>query len=244
MKAIILAAGKGTRLKNVGFKTLKHLIPINGIPYIGYILNNLKKSNIQDIGIVISQDDKITPKIFKDGSGLGLKIQYIYQGNLRGTAMAIKSAQEFVGEEKFLVHLGSDMFENNFQDAIKIFERSNPDAMILTYAARDIHLHGMAVIENKKVKRVVEKPEKEISEWILTGCYLFTGQIFKAINLTSKSIKSLNKNEIVVTDAIQKMIDLNFNVLAYKTNGWWGVLRTKETFKEIAALLTKKESKI
>lgn len=241
MKAIILAAGRSSRLRKIGFDIPKHLILINGNPYILYILNNLKKSNILEVGIVISRNDSITSKILGDGSGFGLKIKYIIQDDYRGTAMAIKSAQKFIGDKNFLVHLGSDVFENNFKKAIKIFEKNKSDAMILIHKEKDIHLHGMAVVENERVKRVVEKPQKPISKWALTGCYLFTKRIFDAINETPISTLNLNKNEVIVTDAIQKMIDSNLNVCAYKIKGWWGVLRTKETFEELNRFIDKKK---
>ena len=153
--------------------------------------------------------------------------------------MAIKCAKKFVKDEKFLVQLGSDIFEKDFKNEICIFEKNSFDAMVIVHKAKEIHLHGMALIREGKLRKVIEKPKKAVSNWVLTGCYFFSSKIFDAVDITIKSKIPLNKGEIVITDVIQTMIESGDNVHILKYSGKWEALRMKKSMERIASLIIK-----
>ena len=109
MKAVVLAAGKGTRLKPLTNTRPKHLIPVAGKPILEHVLLALKKAGIHEIYIIVGYRAEMIKDRFSDGSSLGLKIEYIVQPKLLGTADAIKTAQPYV-DENFLVVYGDLLF--------------------------------------------------------------------------------------------------------------------------------------
>ena len=97
------------------------------------------------------------------------------------------------------------------------FENDDLDALILLSKVRKPERFGVAVIENGKVTKLIEKPKKRISDLALVGIYFFKPTIFKAIH----KIKPSWRNELEITDAIQWLIDHNYTVEAEKVEGWW-----------------------
>ena len=119
MKAVILAAGMGKRLKPLSDLVPKALLKIHGKPVLEYIVNDLIQNNFDEICIVIGHHGDKIQEHFGNGQKFGAKISYVVQPQLLGTANALNHASNFVGNEPFLLHLGDAINPNALQNYTK-----------------------------------------------------------------------------------------------------------------------------
>ena len=218
MKAIILCAGKGTRLRPLTHTTAKHLIPVANKPVLFYSMETIKAAGINEIGIIVNPANKdVFKEILKDGSEFGLKIDYIVQEEPKGLAHAAWVAKDFIGDDSFLMYLGDNMLMEDLTAFVKEFERENLDASILLTPVEDPRRFGVAVLENGKIVKVVEKPKEPPSNLAIIGVYLFKPVVFEGI----ENIKPSWRGELEITDAIGWLIENGYNVKGHVVYGWW-----------------------
>ena len=217
MKALILAAGQGTRLRPVTLTMPKSLVPVANRWLINYALDALKKAGLTDIGVVVNSLDSPIVTNLKDGKALGVSIEYIVQEEQLGLAHATALCREFVGGDPFTVFLGDNIFQDKMTGLLTSFADSEKEAAVVLGAVNDPTRFGIAEIDNGRILRVVEKPPDPPSNMAIAGVYLFRASIFDAI----QRIKPSGRNELEITDAIQVLIDDGFPVASYKLNGWW-----------------------
>ena len=103
IKALLLCAGKGTRLRPFTFNRPKHLLPILNKPLLKHTIEGLKSIGIKEFVIVIGYLQKMIKEYFKDGSDFGISIEYITQEDPKGTAQAVGVAESFMGNDPFLM---------------------------------------------------------------------------------------------------------------------------------------------
>jgi glucose-1-phosphate thymidylyltransferase len=218
MKALVLSGGKGTRLRPLTFTLAKQLIPVANKPILGYVLDQVAQTDIDDVGLIITQETgNYVKEYVKDGSEWGLKVNYIVQEPL-GLAHAVKTAKDFLQKESFVMCLGDNLQGLGIVGLVDRFEKKNLDALILLKEVEDPTRFGVAQLDDKcNVMRLVEKPKKPISNLAIVGTYLFSNRIHVAID----QIKPSQRGELEITDAIQKMIDLGFKVKAELLETWW-----------------------
>lgn len=218
MKALILCAGKGTRLRPLTFTNAKPLIPIANKPTIMYSLEKIKEAGIIDIGLVVSPENiDDFQKVLGDGSKFDLKITYIIQEHPQGLAHAVKVSQNFIGSDNFVMYLGDNLINFDLKKFIEKFKQGSFESYILLTPIDNPSNFGIAVIEDSKVVKVIEKPKDAPSNLAIIGVYIFTPKIFEAIDNISPSWRG----ELEITDAIQWLIENSKNVGAYIIDGWW-----------------------
>ncbi len=212
MKGLILSGGFGTRLRPLTYTSAKQLIPVANKPIIFYGIESLVQAGIKEIGIVVGDTAEEVKRVVGDGGRWNVKIEYIYQPTPLGLAHAIKVAQDFLGEDNFIIlKEGVGYFVKKFQEML-------PDALILLTEVTNPQEFGVAVVDEKgSVKRLIEKPKEPPSNLALVGVYLFNKEIHKAINHITPSWR----NELEITDAIQWLLDNKFNVVSERVKGWW-----------------------
>ncbi len=219
MKALVLSGGQGTRLRPLTFTTAKQLIPVGNKPILGYVLGRIADGGIKELGVVIAKETGEDVKSYvKDGSAWGFdNTAYILQEPL-GLAHAVKTAEEFLGNDSFIMYLGDNLLGEGVTELLKKFEEESLDALILLKEVEDPRAFGVAVLDgNGNVIKLVEKPEKPPSNLALVGVYVFSSRVHEAIG----RIKPSWRGELEITDAIQEMIDLGFKVKAEVLNSWW-----------------------
>ncbi|MCU0497961.1 MAG: glucose-1-phosphate thymidylyltransferase [Anaerolineae bacterium] len=217
MRAIILAAGQGTRLRPVTLTMPKPLVPVANKPLLHYAIDMMRDGGLTDIGIVVNSLESPICAQLNDGSTLGVNVHYIVQEEQRGLAHAASLCRSFVGDEPFGMFLGDNIFQDKMTELMRQFESSPYDAAVALGEVSDPTRFGIAEIEGDKIRRVVEKPKEPPSNLAISGVYMFRKSIFDAI----ANIKPSKRNELEITDAIQYLITHNGNVQAYKIQGWW-----------------------
>lgn len=242
LKAIVLCAGEGTRLRPLTWTRAKHLLPIANKPVIELILEAIKGAGIVEVGMVVSPNvEEQFREHLEDGSPWGVRIGYILQREPRGLAHAVQCAEGFVGEEPFLVYLGDNLLEQGVRGLVERFNHDTPQAMISLAEVEDPRRFGVAIVEDGEIKGLVEKPEEPPSDLAIVGAYIFDRHIFEAI----RKIRPSFRGELEITDAIQWLVDHGYRVSPYMIQGWWkDIGRPEEMLEANRLLLGRLEPKI
>ena len=218
MKALVLSGGKGTRLRPLTFTLAKQLIPLANKPILGYVLDQIAAAGITQIGVIIAPETGYYVKEYlKDGSAWGIDVTFISQEPL-GLAHAVKTARNFLGKDNFIMCLGDNLQGQGLTTYIHKFKKEKMDALILLKPVEDPTKFGVATLDEKaNIIELVEKPKDPSSNLAIVGTYIFSKKIFKAVD----QIKPSMRGELEITDAIQKMINMGFNVKAETLKTWW-----------------------
>lgn len=218
MKAVILAAGKATRLRPVTLTMPKALVPVANKTLIGYAIDVLKGAGFTDIGIVVNELDSPIPQTLGKGEGLGVNLEYIQQEEQKGLAHAVGLCRPFVGDDPFCVFLGDNIFQDKMEPLFSQFLNSDAESAIALGEVGDPTRFGIAELHpDGSIERVVEKPKEPKSNLAIAGVYLFRPSIFDAIS----RIKPSWRNELEITDAIQTLVNDGKRVNSYTLKGWW-----------------------
>ena len=226
MKSIVLAAGKGTRLKPFSNTMCKQLLPIANKPILFYILDQIVRTGIRDIGIIVSPENG---ESIKEAIGNDQKwsadITYILQSEPLGLAHAVMVAQDFLNDSPFLMFLGDNLVKGDIIKYVERFNRLSSDALVLPKQVKEPQKFGVAELNDRReIIRLEEKPTEPRSDLALIGIYLFSPTIYKAI----ANIKPSRRGELEITDALQELISKGKKVNSDIHKGWWLDTGTKE----------------
>jgi len=230
VKGIILHGGAGIRLRPLTHTGPKQLIPVANKPISQYVLESLREADVRDIAIVLGDihPEKVR-EYYGDGSGFGVKISYISQGEPLGIAHAVGLCREFVGDQSFVVHLGDDLIKGGVKKYAQEFVDSDYDGMVLLCRVKEPHRFGVAEFDTSgKLVRLIEKPKEPPSAYALSGVYFFKPIIFDMIDKLKPSWRS----ELEITEAIQLLLE-NGKSLGHRfVDGWWKDTGTPENILE------------
>jgi glucose-1-phosphate thymidylyltransferase len=218
MKAIVLCAGLGTRLRPLTFSTAKHLIPVANKPVLFFGIESLVEVGAREIGVIVSKDSRsIIQNALDDGQRWGAQVTYIDQPQPRGLAHAAQCAESFIGAEPFVMYLGDNLLPEGLTGAAERFRATGANAVVMLKAVDDPSAFGIAEVDGDRIIRLVEKPKNPTSNLAIVGGYVFDNNIFESI----RRIKPSWRNEYEITDAIQNLIDRGLKVMPYVVRGWW-----------------------
>jgi len=217
IKALVLAGGRGTRLRPITHTSAKQLVPIANKPILFYGLEAIRDAGIVDVGIVVGDTHREIEAAVEDGSSFGLKVTYIRQHAPLGLAHAVKIAGEYIGKEPFVMYLGDNLIMGGITDFVSEFQKNRPSAQILLARVSNPSEFGVAELSGGHVTRLEEKPEHPKSNLALVGVYMFDAEVFEAVENITPSLR----NELEITDAIQYLIDQGLKVRAHEVVGWW-----------------------
>lgn len=220
MKALILAGGAGTRLRPITHTSAKQLVPVANKPILFYGLEAMAQAGIQDVGVIVGDTAQEVRAAVGDGSTWGLRITYIPQDLPLGLAHCVLIAEDFLGQDDFVMYLGDNLLQVGISGFVESFatERDGAVAQILLRKVPDPHRFGVAELDGSgEVVRLVEKPEFPPSDLALVGVYLFTPAIHEAV----RAIKPSARGELEITEAIQWLIDGGQRVRTSLLEGWW-----------------------
>lgn len=204
MQAVILAAGAGTRLKPLTDTMPKAMVLVNGKPMLQILVEQLKSVGVKDLIIVVHYMKEAVTSHFGDGKKFGVKITYVEQKGLKGSADAVCITEPFVKDDKFLVIACDSLFET---DLLKRLMKHKSDGTFTCKEVADPRRYGVLVLDGKKVKRIIEKPEVPPSNLANFSVYILPKKVFE---MCSK-VKAGPKGEYWLPEAIQLLIDSGMN---------------------------------
>jgi glucose-1-phosphate thymidylyltransferase len=218
LKGLILSGGAGTRLRPITHTSAKQLVPVANKPVLFYGIEALVEAGIKEIGVIIAPETGgEIRQAAGDGSDFGARITYIEQGAPLGLAHALLTAEDYLGQNPFVMYLGDNLLRDGITDLVEDFRRSEPDALILLTRVDDPSSYGVAELNGERVVRLVEKPKDPPSDLALVGVYMFTPSIFEAAH----SIEPSGRGELEITDAIDTLIGSDRRVESHIVRGWW-----------------------
>lgn len=217
MKAIIPAAGFGTRLRPLTFTRPKPTLRVANQSIIVHAIRSLTEAGITEIGIVVS--DLTLQAVEQAVSGIeGVHITFIDQPEMLGLGNAVLMGREFVGQDDFCVYLGDNLFENGVSSYVNTFNASGADGVMALVEVPDPSAFGVAELnEAGRVMRLVEKPKVPASNLAVAGLYCFRPAFFDHL----AALKLSPRGEYEITDAIVSLMDQGGHVQGVKVEGWW-----------------------
>ncbi len=207
-KGIILAGGLGTRLYPLTKSISKQILPIYDKPMIYYPLSILMLSGIREILIISSEIHLNSYKVLLgDGDQLGLKISYEVQKKPRGIAEAFIIGEKFIGKDDVALILGDNIFYGeSFSDKLQTSFLNHNGATIFSYHVNNPEKFGVIEFDsNKKPLKIIEKPEKYISNQAITGLYFYSNDVVEIAN----RLKPSPRGELEISDINQIYLDQN-----------------------------------
>lgn len=226
-KGIILAGGKGTRLYPLTHTISKQLLPVYNKPMIYYPFKTLLDMGIRDILIITA--DEMQCALFREQFRYlefsNINIQFKVQPNPGGIPEAFILGEEFIGDDDVTLVLG----DNVIITPNKLTAKPNT---IFTYKVKNPRAYGVAVLKDKELVYVVEKPTSFISDNAIIGLYVFSNEAVKI----AKTLKPSNRGEIEIVDLIRELNDID-KVNVEELDGFWFDCGTHDDLLECANLV-------
>lgn len=211
MKAVILAAGEGSRMHPLTSTRPKVMLPIANKPILEHLLIEVSEAGIKEFIFIVGYHDEQVRDYFGSGDKWGVSIEYCTQRKQLGTADAIRMVDSLV-DGNFLM-INGDIIVN--QKDISSLASRNDNTMSVV-EVEDTEDLGLVELGEGRVVRIYEKVEKPPSQMANAGLYLFTPDIFAAISQTLKS----PRGEYEITDSLQLLIDQGRRI-SYQKIGYW-----------------------
>ena len=245
MKAVILAAGKGTRMKDLTKEIPKPMLSVQGRPILEHILEGLLNAGIREICIITGWHAEVVENYFGDGSRWGAKVQYARQTVQDGTGKAPEMAKAIIGDDDFLLTYGDILVRpETYQKMVTRWNEARFDGLITATPSQDVTKGGILFFDERlQLTKLVEKPNTEqladlrgkgwIREgqpvWYNAGIYLFRPSVFE---FTAKLQKS-PRGEYELTDAIDAMIRSGRQLAGLEIAGRWVDVRDPEVLASL-----------
>ena len=225
LKAVILAAGKGKRLRPITEGVPKVMVEVGGKPIIEYTIEKLRRVGVKSIALVVGYKREMIIDYFGDS------LVYIEQKDLLGTANATYVAKDFVGNDDFIL-INGDLF---FTDTLEEFVGMGPTTMAV-FRVKDASSFGSVLIKNGFVSDLVEKDGIHTPGLINAGIYFFDKRIFEAIEKTPLS----PRGEYEITDSIKILIKEGVRVRPYfLKGGYWKDVGRVQDLEEVKDFIVK-----
>lgn len=233
MKAVILAAGKGTRMKEITETIPKPMVLIKDKPMLEHIITFVKNAGLTEFGIVIGYKKSFVEEYFGDGSGFGISITYIEQKEQNGTGAAFHLTREFTNGDSVFFTFGDVLTPpDNYLRMKRMFEMNNCYALLGLNIINDPY-RGAAVYidEDNNIIKMVEKPPKGTSTTNLNnaGVMVFNPNIYEY----TSNLKLSPRGEYELTDVFNMISEDGKVLKGYILSGYWKDIGTRYDLDEI-----------
>ena len=246
MKGIILAGGTGSRLYPLTKGTNKHLLPIGSFPMIHYPIASLTNAGVSDIMIITGTSHMgDTIELLGSGGDYNCELTFKVQDKPDGIAGALRLCKNFVGDDKCIVILADNIFDADLSDPVDKFKNGTRSCELFFVEVPDPQRYGVGVFadewgawsEGSKLVAVEEKPEHPKSNLACVGIYMYTSEVFEAI----ESIQQSARGEYEISSVNNYFIDkgmCGYSVL----DGRWADAGTIEAYHKTNRLIYESEN--
>ena len=225
-KAVLLAAGRGTRMRDLTADVPKPMIKVRGRPILLHIVEGLQSARIKDFLIIVGYHGEMVRDYFGDGGCFALRISYATQIVQDGTGRVVELARDFAGADPFVLHYGDILIGPENYESLLTFP-PEIEAIVTVKGNEDLSKGGAIFVnENMEVTDVREKanPGEPTSKWYNAGVYSFRPSIFQ---FTAK-LQPSPRGEYELTDAIRALAQSGKKVQAIELEGEWADVRDPE----------------
>lgn len=217
MKGVVLAGGTGSRLAPLTSVTNKHLLPVGGYPMIFYPVHRLVSAGIRDLLVVTGGDHREdVVRVLGSGDRWDADITYRVQKEPGGVAQAVGLAEDYVGDERFVVLLGDNIFGDDLTLYLENYRRQEVGARVLLKRVENPDRFGVAELRNDTIVKIHEKPENPPSPYCVTGMYMYDSTCFDYI----RDLEPSGRGELEISGVNNRYI--NDEAMCYDVfNSWW-----------------------
>jgi UDP-N-acetylglucosamine diphosphorylase / glucose-1-phosphate thymidylyltransferase / UDP-N-acetylgalactosamine diphosphorylase / glucosamine-1-phosphate N-acetyltransferase / galactosamine-1-phosphate N-acetyltransferase len=247
MKAVILAAGKGTRMRDLTNEVPKPMLKVGGRPILEHIFEGILEAGIKEFFIVTGFKAEVIEDYFGTGSKWGAQISYGRQEVQDGTGRAPEPARAFVGDSPFLLTYGDILVAPApYRQMVERFQSGPFSGVITVTPGQDVTKGGLDFFDKEFcLRRVVEKPSAQQLEtlrqegwlkpgepvWYNAGIYIFKPVVYDFIAKLKKS----PRGEYELTDAISGLVEAGHKLAGLKIEGRWVDVRDPEVLEKLRA---------
>mgnify|MGYP000409835789 FL=1 len=217
MKAVVLAAGEGTRLRPLTEDKPKGMVEVAGKPILTHCFEQLADLGADELLVVVGYKKEAIITHYGD-EFQNIPITYAHQREQKGLAHALLTVEEHIDDD-FMLMLGDNVFQANLEDVINRQREDRADAAFLVEEVPWEEASRYGVCDTNKygeITEVVEKPEDPPSNLVMTGFYTFTPAILHACHLVQPS----NRGEYEISDAVDLLIQSGRTIDAIRMDGW------------------------
>jgi UDP-N-acetylglucosamine diphosphorylase / glucose-1-phosphate thymidylyltransferase / UDP-N-acetylgalactosamine diphosphorylase / glucosamine-1-phosphate N-acetyltransferase / galactosamine-1-phosphate N-acetyltransferase len=230
-KAVLLAAGRGTRMRELTIDLPKPMIEVRGKPVLQHIVEGLREAGVRDLLIIVGYQADAVQNFFGDGSRYNIEIQYATQAVQDGTGRLVNLARNFAGNSPFILSYGDILVDPaNYKRLVDL--PHDVEAIISVTRGEDVRKGG-AVFLNKEMELVDLREKAQAGEptspWYNAGLYTFRPSIF---DFTAK-LKPSPRGEYELTDAIRDLARSGKTIKAYELTGEWADVRDPEVLAKL-----------
>jgi UDP-N-acetylglucosamine diphosphorylase / glucose-1-phosphate thymidylyltransferase / UDP-N-acetylgalactosamine diphosphorylase / glucosamine-1-phosphate N-acetyltransferase / galactosamine-1-phosphate N-acetyltransferase len=235
-----LAAGKGTRMRELTNELPKPMLKVNGTPILEHIVQGLVSNGIQEIFIVTGFRAEVIQDHFGSGANWGARITYGRQAVQDGTGKAPEIAKNFAADDPFLLTYGDILVKpETYGNMIKRFSEAKFSGLVTVTGSEDVTKGGLNFFDDEFcLTRIVEKPgDADLEQlrkegwlkpgqtaWYNAGIYIFRPVLFGFTAVLQKSARG----EYELTDAINAMVKAGHRIAGMQIAGRWVDVRDPE----------------
>lgn len=245
MKAVILAAGKGTRMRELTDELPKPMLRVQGRPILEHILEGIKSAGVREFFIVTGWKAEVIENYFGDGQKWGVNIRYARQLVQDGTGKAPELAKEFIGPSPFLLTYGDILVQpETYQRMVHRYNEDYFSGVVTVTGSQDVTKGGLVFFDEKFcLTHLVEKPSPTqldqlraedwlkpgATGWYNAGIYIFRPSLFEFTATLEKS----PRGEYELTDAIAALVRAHHPLAGLEIQGRWVDVRDPEVLAEL-----------
>jgi len=231
LKAVVLAAGKGTRMREITNSIPKPMVEVGGRPMLWHILQALGGAGVREAAVIVGYMGDSIRSYFGDGSEVGVRLSYFVQEVQDGTGRAADPARDFVADDPFFLTFGDILTEADAYGRMARKYRSAPtDLLMAVRWVEDPHKGGAVYVDGDRIEKIIEKPPagESTTHWINAGICIASPVLY---DYTAR-LELSERGEYELPDAFRMMITEGRAVRAFELSSYWRDVGTPEDLAE------------
>ena len=234
MKCILLAGGKGVRLRPLTYTIPKPLLPVGERPILEEIIGRLKASDIEEFIIAVGYRAELIETYFRDGSQLGVRIDYVHETHPLGTAgplSLVRAVRDLAPDETVLLMNGDLLTDLDVRELAAFHERRGFDLTVATREYQLQHPYGVIQLDGERITGIVEKPT--VTDIVSAGVYA----------LRASAIELVPEDAFFdMPDLVNALLAAGRPVGAYRFDGQWLAIDRPEQLEDAGRMLAERQT--